>query len=155
MCWLNGMNNPVPTWYKQNIELMDIYDSSRKRTERYWIRGSTCKENEYILIAAALLRRKDGRYLITKRSPRKDDAKKWNIQGGAALAGEDSLAAAIRENVEECGIIPDASSAELFMSVMRNTVFFDIWLFKQEYSLDEVALCDGRPAMLWQLLLMK
>ena len=32
----------------------------------------------------------------------------------------------IRENSEECGIIPDTSSAGLFMSVMKNTAFFDI-----------------------------
>ena len=141
--WFDNMKNPVPTWYKKNIELMDVYDADRKHTG-YWIRGSgSRKEDEHVLIAAALLRRNDGRYLITKRSPQKDDANKWNIQGGAALAGEDSLTAAIRENGEECGIVPDSSSAELFMSVMKNTAFFDIWLFKQEYSLDDVALCDG------------
>jgi len=142
--WFDNMKNPVPTWYKQNIELMDIYDENRNRTGRFWIRGSgNRKEDEYILIAAALLRRSDGRYLLTKRDPRKDDANKWNIQGGAALAGEDSLTAAIRENGEECGIIPDLSSSELFMSVVKNAVFFDIWLFKQEFSLNEVVLCDG------------
>jgi aminoglycoside phosphotransferase (APT) family kinase protein/GrpB-like predicted nucleotidyltransferase (UPF0157 family) len=141
--WFDNMKNPIPTWYKQNIELMDVYDADRKRIG-YWIRGSgSRKENEHILIAAALLCRNDRRYLITKRSSQKDDANKWNIQGGAALAWEDSLAAAIRENGEECGIIPDASSAELFMSVMKNTVFFDIWLFNQECSLDEVTLCEG------------
>lgn len=142
--WFDNMKNPVPTWYKQNIELMDIYDKNRKRTGHFWVRGSgNRKEDEYILIAAALLRRSDGRYLLTKRDPRKDDANKWNIQGGAALAGEDSLTAAIRENGEECGIIPNLSSSELFMSVIKNAVFFDIWLFKQEFSLDEVVLCDG------------
>lgn len=144
LTWFDNMKNPVPTWYKRNIELMDIYDADRRRTGRYWIRGGSIrKENEYIYIAAALLHRNDGRYLITKRSSRKDDANKWNIQGGAALAGEDSLTTAIRENSEECGIVPDASSAELFMTYMRNTAFFDIWLFKQEYSLDEVVLRDG------------
>lgn len=143
LAWFDNMKNPVPTWYKQNIELMDIYDADRKRTG-YWIRGiGSRKENEHVLIAAALLRRNDGRYLITKRSPQKDDANKWNIQGGAALAGEDSLSAAIRENIEECGIVPEVSSAELFMSVMKNTAFFDIWLFKQEYLLDDVVLRDG------------
>ena len=141
--WFDNMKNPVPTWYKQNVELMDIYDADKKPTGRYWIRGSQRKENEYVHIAAALLRRNDGRYLITKRDPRKDDAGKWNIQGGAALAGEDSLTTAIRENIEECGITPNTSLAELFMSHMRNTAFFDIWLFKQEYSLDKVVLCDG------------
>ncbi|MDD4493640.1 MAG: GrpB family protein [Eubacteriales bacterium] len=143
LSWYDNMESVVPTWYKKNIELMDIYNSDRKRTGRYWIRGSTRKGTEYILIAAALLRRSDGRYLITKRSPNKDDANMWNIQGGAALAGEDSLTAAIRENTEECGIVPNASNATLLMGDMKNTAFFDIWLFEQEFSLDDVALHDG------------
>jgi predicted NUDIX family NTP pyrophosphohydrolase len=66
-------------------------------------------------------------------SPNKEDANKWNIQGGAALAGEDSLTAAVRENREDCGIIHDISNAELLMSNTKGTEFYDIWLFQQEF----------------------
>lgn len=33
--WHDNMQNSVPTWYKQNIELTDIYDADRKRAGRY------------------------------------------------------------------------------------------------------------------------
>lgn len=140
--WHNNMQEHVPEWYMGNVEIMDIYDATRKRTGRKYIRGSKRSADDYVLIASALLRRSDGRYLITKRSSNKTDAYMWNIQGGAALAGEDSLATAIRESGEECGIVPCAENAQLFASEVKGGTIYDIWLFEQDFSMDDVILSE-------------
>ena len=69
------------------------------------------KEDEYHLTVLGVIRRPDGKYLITRRVLTKAWAPGWwEVSGGAAQAGEESRDAVLREVKEETGL--DASQAE-------------------------------------------
>ncbi len=48
--------------------------------------------------------------LITRRHPDKNEPLAYEVPGGAVVAGEDMLTGAVRELVEEAGIVADSSA---------------------------------------------
>ena len=88
------------------MELWDIYDKDKKRTGRTMERNDwILQDGEYHLTVLGVVCRPDGKYLITKRVMTKAWAPgHWEVSGGAAQAGEESLEAAIREVKEETGL---------------------------------------------------
>lgn len=95
-------------------EQMDIYDRKRRRTGRVVPRSTRLSEGEYMLYVLVLIERSlDHRFLITRRAlTKKWAAGAWEVSGGAARAGEDSFAAAVREVREETGLDISAVPAE-------------------------------------------
>ncbi len=87
------------------MELWDIYDADKKPTGRTMRRNDFClAEGEYHLTVLGVVARRDGRFLITKRVRTKAWAPGWwEVSGGAAMAGEESLDAVRREVKEETG----------------------------------------------------
>lgn len=62
-------------------------------------------DDEYHLTVLGVIRRPDGRFLITKRVMTKAWAPGWwEVSGGAAQAGEESEEAVRREVLEETGL---------------------------------------------------
>ena len=49
----------------------------------------------------------------------------------------------IREVKEETGLIADPNHAKCVISFRREECFVDVWLFKQDFNLDEVVLQEG------------
>ena len=88
------------------MELWDIYDSDKKQTGRTMKRNDwTLKDDEYHLTVLGVIRRSDGKFLITKRVMTKAWAPGWwEVSGGAAQAGEASYDAVLREVKEETGL---------------------------------------------------
>ena len=88
------------------IEFWDIYDSDKKPTGRTMKRNDWhLKDGEYHLTVLSVIRRTDGRFLITKRVMTKAWAPgHWEVSGGAAMAGESSAEAVRREVLEETGL---------------------------------------------------
>ena len=64
----------------------------------------------------------------------------WETTGGSALAGEDSLTAALREAGEETGLKLDPNRGEMLFTLVREDSFKDVWLFRQNFSLEDVVL---------------
>ena len=63
------------------------------------------KEGDYYISVLGVVRRSDGKFLITQRVMTKEWAPGWwEIPGGAVKAGESSLEAVIREVREETGL---------------------------------------------------
>ena len=93
------------------MELWDIYDSNKQRTGRTMKRNDWClKDGEYHLTVFGVIARPDHKYLITQRVMTKAWAPGWwEVSGGAAMAGEDSIDAVKREILEETGL--DVSNA--------------------------------------------
>ena len=85
-------------------EIWDIYDRYGNRTGRTMKRGIP-KEGDYMLCVHMFLLTSDNRYLIQKRSENKESHPgEWDITGGAAISGESSVDAILRETEEEVGI---------------------------------------------------
>lgn len=128
------------------MEFWDIYDEQKEKTGRTMKRNDwNMKPGEYHLTVLGVLKRPDGRYLITQRRMDKEwGAGWWEVPGGGVRAGEDSQDAVLREIKEETGI--DVSSAEggLVFTYKRvnpeekNNYFVDIYKFVVDFVDNDV-----------------
>ena len=133
--WLNLMSSPDELW--------DVYDADRNLKGRLHKRGEALDEGDYHLTVQVFVRRSDGQFLLTKRSPNKGFAGMWECTGGSAVAGDDSLSAAVREVREETGLELDRAKGKLILSRRYTDTFVDNWLFEHEFELSDVKLLEG------------
>lgn len=126
-----------------NVELWDVLDGNRQPTGRLHRRGDPMTEGDYHLTVHVWIQRPDGKFLITKRSPNKTFPLLWEVSAGSAVAGDDSLSAALREVREETGLILLPSNGRLVRTDKGCSCFADMWYFQQDVSLDEVVLLEG------------
>ena len=142
-CWLNRKSGGQELW--------DVYDENRRPTGRLHPRGQELAEGDYHLVIHVWIRDSQGRYLLTRRSPNKGYGGMWESPGGAAQAGDDSLSACLREIREETGLALDPACGKIIKSYREDHFFCDVWLFKQDFALEDVVLqpgetCDKRYA---------
>ena len=136
------------------MEYWDIYDAEKKKTGKKMKRNDWClKDDEYHLTVLGVIARKDGKFLITKRVMTKAWAPGWwEVSGGAAMAGEESEEAVLREIKEETGL--DASGFEggyLFSYKRENpgegdNYFVDIYRFVGDFSEKDLKLQEAETA---------
>lgn len=124
------------------MEYCDVYDINRRRTgavkeRKDWV----LKADEYFLFVLAVVKRTDGRFLITRRSMDKAWAAGWwEVPGGAVQAGEESREAAIREVREETGLDVSGCRGGYVFSYHRenpdsgNNYITDIYCFEMDFS---------------------
>ena len=124
-------------------ELWDVLDENRIPTGRLHRRGEKLPAGDYHLTVHIWTRRADGMFLLTKRSPNKTFPLMWETTAGSAIAGDDSLSAALREVREETGLILKPENGRLMMTQKSRGVFADIWYFQQDFTLDDVVLQEG------------
>ena len=118
-------------------ERWDIYDKNKQLTGRTMKRNDwSLKEDEYHLTVLGVIRRPDGKYLITRRVLTKAWAPGWwEVSGGAAQAGEASYDAVLREVKEETGLdVKDAEGGYMFTYKRENpgegdNYFVDVYRF--------------------------
>ena len=130
------------------IEYWDVLDENRKFTGRIHNWNEPLPKGNYHLIVHAWICNSKGEFLTTRRAfELKRFPGMWEVPSGAAMAGESSLTAAIRETKEESGITLLPENAKLFSSTRHDSrhdgTFHDNWLFRQEYNLSDVVLQDG------------
>lgn len=133
--WLNIQSNAGELW--------DIYDAHRNLTGRTHRRGDPLAEGDYHLVVHVWLQNSTGEFLLTKRSPNKGYPNMWETTGGSALAGDDSLTAALREVREETGLILLPENGKCIITDQRSDNIVDIWLFRQDFDLKNVVLQEG------------
>ena len=124
-------------------ELWDVYDENRNLVGRTHRRGDPLEPGDYHLVVHVWMQNSKGELLITKRSPNKGYPNMWESTGGSALAGDDSLTAALREVREETGLTLDPKNGKVIASFRREDNFLDLWLFQQEFDLKDVVLQLG------------
>ena len=127
----------------EKSELWDLYDDDRNPLGKTHRRGDPIPEGSNHIVVHVWVQNDDGEYLLTKRSPDKFFPLTWECTGGSALAGEDSLTAALREVREETGLKLDAEKGNVVIRTKRIGYFGDIWLFRQNFDLDFVRLQEG------------
>ena len=133
----------TPKQAREEDELWDIYDENRVKTGRTHPRGKLIPEGDYHLVVHVCVQNGEGKLLLTQRSPNKGFPHKWEWTGGSALAGEDSLSAAIREVREETGLTVHAENGMLLDTMRRTNDFVDLWLFHEDFDLSQVKLQEG------------
>lgn len=133
--WLNRRSAPDELW--------DVYDDKDRPTGRVHRRGDPLGEGEKHLCVHVWMRREDGRYLITRRAPNKSMGGLWESTGGCAVAGEDSLTAAVREVEEETGLKLDPEKGEFLFRYGGEHFLCDVWLFRQELDPARAVLQEG------------
>lgn len=130
------------------MELWDIYDENRQRTDRTMQRNDWhMQPGEYHLTVLGIVRNVDGRFLITRRVMTKAWAPGWwEVSGGAAQAGEDSADAVKREILEETGLDVDGWEGGYLFSYKRenpdegDNYFVDIYRFTGEFTEQDIHL---------------
>ena len=130
------------------MEYWDIYDKNKQLTGRKMKRNDWClKEDEYHLTVLGVIRRPDGKYLITRRVLTKAWAPGWwEVSGGAAQAGESSYEAVLREVKEETGLdARDAEGGYLFTYKRENpgegdNYFVDVYRFVMDVDEKDLSL---------------
>lgn len=134
--------------YRLNInanaqEKWDVLDEHRQPTGRTHPRGVPLPQGDYHLVVLVLLQNDNGELLITRRAPTKGYPNMWEVTGGSALAGDDSLHAALREMREETGIELDPTCGRVVATEQWSDSFCDIWLFRQDFDPSAVILQEG------------
>ena len=124
-------------------EIWDVYDSERNLTGRTHRRIDPLKPGDYHLVVFIWLRNSEGEYLISKRAPNKGYPDLWENTGGSAIAGDDSITAAVREVKEEVGLDVKPENGKCILSLQREDSFFDVWLFDQDFDINDVVLQEN------------
>jgi len=142
-------------------ELWDVLDANGKNTGRLHVRGQPMATGDYHLIVHVWKRNKEGEWLINKRAILHGHSSfgniggKWETTGGCAVAGDDSLSAALRETKEELGLCLDAKKGKLWKRIPRygndgHTWFTDVWIFEHDCIIEEVILQENETtAAMW------
>ena len=138
-------------------ELWDIINVNGEKTGRVIERGQPMYEGEYHLAVHVWIHNRNGEWLISKRSPEKKTFPNvWEACGGAAVAGDDSLTAALREAKEELGIVLNPDKGRMFKTIIHvnqhppgGSCRADIWVFLHECPIEDIILqpgetCDAR-----------
>lgn len=128
------------------MELWDILDKDGNRTGRVAPRGSKMSEDEYHLVVFIWVENVDGKFVISRRSPNKTKANKWETVGGSFIAGEESLEAALREVKEEIGVELKTENGGLLRRIRFDTKhpwIGDIYHFKQDININEIIPQQG------------
>lgn len=132
-------------------EMWDVYDEDRNKTgECVWRSAFPENSSQYHLAVHIWIKSSDNKWLISRRTPNKHFPLLWECTGGSALAGENSLAAALREVKEELGIDLHADEGFLYKSFQRRAYqdFCDVWVFVHDCMIEDIVLqpdetCDA------------
>jgi 8-oxo-dGTP pyrophosphatase MutT (NUDIX family) len=127
------------------MELWDAYNANGTLAGFELIRGDKIPANYYHLVCEAVIRHRDGEYLLMQRSFEKDISPgKWEIgAGGSALKGEDKKQAVLREIREETGI-DKGDVAELYHIVdARHQAIFEGFLLVTSCDKERIRLQKG------------
>lgn len=146
--WLNLQSSADERW--------DVYDENFQLTGRLHRRGDPMPDGDYHLVVGIWIQNSRGEFLNTRRSPNKGFPNLWENTGGSALAGDDSLSAALREVREETGFELDPEKGQCIMRIEGRDYFTDCWHFKQDFDLKDAVLqvgetCDVRWASRTQI----
>lgn len=124
------------------MELFDLYDSDRKNTGKTLERGSPVPKGFYRMVVHICIFNSEGKILIQQRQPFKHSwSGMWDLTvGGSAVAGDTSIAAAVRETGEEIGVVLDEQELKRVLTVQTDHVLDDIYTVQKELDIEQLKL---------------
>lgn len=118
-------------------EIWDIYDRDGNKTGRTMKRGIP-KEGDYMLCVHMYLLNFHNKFLVQKRSENKESHPgEWDITGGAAISGEISIDAILRETEEEVGIKLDKKDLYYAGRFVKEHRIIEIFFAKKDFELSD------------------
>lgn len=124
------------------MEVWDVYDSKRRKTNKQIQRGSPLSDGEYHLVVHICIFNSAGEMLIQKRqSFKKDWPNMWDVTaGGSVLSGESSNQAASRELFEELGLAVSFEKFRPNLTINFDQGFDDFYLLEMDTDLGALVL---------------
>ena len=124
------------------MELWDVYNNDRTKSNKTMIRGSEFNSGAYHLVVHACIFNSNGEMLIQQRQPFKSGwSNMWDITvGGSALSGDTSQTAIQREIYEEIGLKIDLQNVRPHLTINFDVGFDDVYLIEKEIDIDELKL---------------
>ena len=133
--WLNKMSSPDELW--------DMYDADGIPKGYTKHRNEPLAPGEFHLVVHIWIRQSDGRYLITRRAKEKGFPGMWECTGGSAVAGDDSLSAALREVKEETGLTLHKENGRIMTRRIGYDYLCDVWIFNEDINTSDIRLLPG------------
>lgn len=124
------------------MELWDVYDINRNKTNKTMVRGEPFEKDCYHLVVHVCIFNSNGEILIQQRQPFKEGwSNMWDITaGGSAIKDDTSQSAAERELFEEIGLREDFKNIRPHITINFNDGFDDFYLIEREVDLNELSL---------------
>jgi 8-oxo-dGTP pyrophosphatase MutT (NUDIX family) len=108
--------------------MLDVLHETGTRTGRTVVRGTELPPGEYHLVVHVWIRNEAGEYLIQQRALHLVSGPgMWATTVGYVLAGEESIAGAIRETIEELGIPLSPAQFKRHERLKWEKLIEDIW----------------------------
>ncbi len=125
------------------MELWDILDKNGKPKGYTHERGKPVADGDYHLVVEVFVTTPDKRLLLMRRHPDKPWGDSWEITGGSAVAGEDSLTAVQRELSEETGISLPKESFSLRSIHLGNHAIYHFYHAEADITLKDIVLQEN------------
>ena len=124
------------------MEIWDIYDKNRVKTDRTMVRGTPIASGDYHLVVHICIFNSRDEMLIQQRQSFKDSwSNQWDITvGGSAVSGDSSGTAATRELFEELGYRYDFTDIRPHFSINFERGFDDYYLLNADIALASLRL---------------
>lgn len=124
------------------MELWDLYDEYRIPTGKTHVRGEKMNKGDYHIAVHVWVINSKGQFLLQKRHEEKIGFPgMWECSAaGSAIAGDDSISAAIREMKEEIGLDGDIERFEFLYSVKFENGFDDIYIYRDDVDIEKLVL---------------
>ena len=128
------------------MELFDVLDECGNPTGEVHDRSTPLPKNLYHLIVLVAVTNSQKQLLVMLRHPDKLNGNCWEISGGSALSGEDSITAIRRELKEETGISLPKESFSFLKRTKCRTTFQDFYHAVADIPVEEVTFQEGETA---------
>lgn len=124
------------------MELWDVYDVDRNKTNKTMVRGEPIEKGNYHLVVHVCIFNSKGEMLIQQRQPFKEGwPNMWDITiGGSAVKGDTSQSAAERELFEEIGLRLDLKSIRPHITINFDNGFDDVYLIQDDIDISKLSL---------------
>lgn len=123
------------------MEILDLYDRERIRTDKTYERGTAQPKGFYRLVVHVCIFNSRGKLLIQQRTYNKKMPGLWDVTcGGAVSTGETSSVAASRELFEELGVAINFKDIRPSLTVNFAHGFDDFYILHKDIDTDNLVL---------------